>query len=1099
MEEKARLKRRHFRATTYKWTDVNLRELRGSLLPVILKSMNSPCTAGFFLLLSAFAAEAAFFGSASAKDPSKLSYQKDVLPLLRKYCYDCHSDGIKKGGVEFDSHKSHADLLADRKLWNQTLLNVRSRVMPPEDRKKQPTLNEREVIQAWIDFEVFKADPKNPDPGRVTIRRLNRTEYNNTIRDLVGVNFRPADDFPADDAGYGFDNIGDVLSMPPLLLEKYLTAADKILGQAIMVSPVSNARGTHLDPKLLAGPVETYVGATGNMRMFTKGSASMRFNTLKSGEHWFRVLAAERISGQETARMEVRVDGNVVKTASVNGTLESPTLVEFEARLNAGSHMLSFALLNPQDGPAGTGTKYSRGLAIEKIEFYDMSETTAPDRSKAQRIAARQFKGGNDTTNPDAPRRVSGTRPITAKFSVARAGEHRLRISTQTRYVAPETTRMEIRLDGKLTNTIEVRGDPDLAHVAELPVQLSAGTHELSLGLANPHTTPKDQRGRSQTRAFAVEWVEILEPKPNAVIRLLPDLLFVGYNAKQLGDGWVSLNSVEEDDVAFDFVAPRDGEYSLRTLAWAKSADSNAMVLTFQRDNQTLRQVKVEADETAPQHYEAKFRLPAGKHRLRVVVLRDKTGLSPERAAVWKSGKDQKGAVHVRHLEVEGPPEAAAEMLPETHRRIFFKRATKDTEPQVASEVIGAFAKRAYRRPVTAAEVARLVKVYDFARKNGESFEVGVAQSLKAVLVSPSFLFRGELQPEPDNPKSVHAVNEFALASRLSYFLWSSMPDTELFSLAERGQLRANLETQVRRMLKDPKSRALVENFAGQWLQLRNLAVLQPDRKLFPNYDAKLRTAMQRETELLFETVLREDRSVFEFLTADYTFVNERLAKHYGISGVSGEEFQRVSLKGMPRVGVLTHASILTLTSNPTRTSPVKRGKWVLENLLATPPPPPAPNVPELDDQKQLSGTLRQRMEQHRANPNCASCHTKMDAIGFGLENFDAVGVFRAVDGGAAIDPSGQLGSAENFQGPMELAKLLATKKHDDFLRCMVEKMLTYALGRGLEYYDRPAVLAIADGLVKRKHAFSSLVLELVTSVPFQKRRGEGDAHVAIR
>jgi len=1055
--------------------------------------------AGLVLLVVAPAASGAFFGSPSAKDPAKLSYQKDVLPLLKKYCFDCHADGAKKGGVAFDTHRSHADLLGDRKLWEQSLINIRSRAMPPEDKKKQPTLAERELLQSWIDYEVFKCDCKNPDPGRVTLRRLNRAEYNNTIRDLIGVNFRPADDFPADDAGYGFDNIGDVLSMPPVLLEKYLTAADKILAQAIVIPPTPRVRVTRLDPKVLEGPAETYVGATGTMRMITKGAATMRFTTTKTGEHRLRILAAERISGQESARMEVRVDGNVVKTMSVNGTLESPTLVEFTVALKPGSHTLAFGLLNPHDGPAGTGSKYSRGLAIEQIELLEPPDGIELARPTAQRIAARQLKGGNSTTSPDAPRRVSGTTPLTAKFSVARAGEHRLRLSTQTRHVAPEQTKMEIRVDGKAVKTIDVRGDPDLSHVAELPVQLSAGTHELSMALVNPYSTPKDSKGRSQTRAFAVEWVEVVEPTPNAVLRLLPDLLLVGYNAKKQGDGWVALNSVEEDDVAFDFSTAREGDYFLRTLAWAKPTGSNAVVLTFMRDAQILQQVKVEADESAPQHYEAKFRLPAGKHHLRVVVLRDKTGLSPEDAAKSLTGKPQKGTVNVHHLELEGPPEAAAEMVPETHRRIFLKRATKDTEPQVAREVIGTFAKRAYRRPVTPAEVERLMKLYELGKKNGETFEGSVQQALKAVLVSPHFLFRGELQPEPDNPKAVHLVNEFALASRLSYFLWSSMPDAELFALAERGQLRKNLEAQVRRMLKDPKSRALVENFAGQWLQLRNLNIVQPDKKLFPTFDAKLRTAMQRETELLFESVLREDRSLFEFLTADYTFVNERLAKHYGIAGVTGEEFQRVSLKGTPRAGVLTHASILTLTSNPTRTSPVKRGKWVLENLLATPPPPPAHNVPELESQKELTGTLRQRMEQHRANPSCAGCHTRMDAIGFGLENYDAIGGFRTLDAGAPIDPSGELGAADKFKGPVDLANLLARQKKDDFIRCMVEKMLTYSLGRGLEYYDRCAMKEIADGLTKRRHTFSGLVLEVVNSVPFQKRRGEGDAHVAVK
>ena len=300
-------------------------------------------------------------------------------------------------------------------------------------------------------------------------------------------------------------------------------------------------------------------------------------------------------------------------------------------------------------------------------------------------------------------------------------------------------------------------------------------------------------------------------------------------------------------------------------------------------------------------------------------------------------------------------------------------------------------------------------------------------------------------------------------------------------------------------MLKDPKADALATRFLHQWLRLQDVGKVWPSNYLFPDFSKQLADDMVAETHRLFEHIVRSDLSPLELFTADYSFMNERLAKHYGLAGVTGEDFQRVSLKGQPRAGVLTHASILTLTSNPTRTSPVKRGKWVLENLLATPPPPPVPNVPELEQQKQLTGTLRQKMEQHRANPTCASCHTKMDAIGFGLENYDAIGAFRSQDAGAAIDPSGELSVAEKFQGPVDLAKLLATKKQEDYVRCLVEKLLTYSLGRGLEYYDRPAVKGIADGLAKRRHTFSGLVLEVVNSVPFQKRRGEGDAHVASR
>jgi hypothetical protein len=318
------------------------------------------------------------------------------------------------------------------------------------------------------------------------------------------------------------------------------------------------------------------------------------------------------------------------------------------------------------------------------------------------------------------------------------------------------------------------------------------------------------------------------------------------------------------------------------------------------------------------------------------------------------------------------------------------------------------------------------------------------------------------------------------------------MPDEELTSLAARKQLSPNLETQVQRMLKDPKAKALVENFAVQWLQLRNLQTVTPDPKLFPQFDDKLRAAMLKETELFFEAVMREDRNILDLIDADFTYVNERLARHYGIDGVYGDEFRRVSLAGKPRGGLLTQASILTVTSNPTRTSPVKRGKWVLEQILGTPPPPPPPNVPELatDEKAQLTGSLRQRMEQHRINPNCAVCHTNMDALGFAFENFDAVGAFRTNDGAFPIDPSGTLPDGKSFQGPAELKTMLKGKK-ELFSRCLTEKMLTYALGRGVESYDRPAVEAILAALARNDYRFSRLVLEIVQSEPFRLRRGK--------
>jgi hypothetical protein len=410
---------------------------------------------------------------------------------------------------------------------------------------------------------------------------------------------------------------------------------------------------------------------------------------------------------------------------------------------------------------------------------------------------------------------------------------------------------------------------------------------------------------------------------------------------------------------------------------------------------------------------------------------------------------------------------------------------------ETAREIIGAFARRAYRRPVTRTESDRLLRLFQMADQDGETFEASVKVALTAVLVSPHFLFRGELQPDPNDPGTVHPIDEFALASRLSYFLWSTMPDEELFGHAERKTLRKNLEFQVRRMLNDPRANALVDNFAGQWLQLRNIRLVAPDPKTFPDFDGALRDAMQKETELFFANIIREDRSVLEFLEANYTFVNERLARFYGIDQVVGDDFQRVSLKGTGRGGLLTQASILTVTSNPTRTSPVKRGKWVLDNLLDSPPPPPPPDVPELEEGGVLTGSLRQRMEQHRENPMCASCHARMDPIGFGLENFDGIGAWRQKEGEFAIDPSGKLVTGESFDGVADLKRILLKNKRDDFARCLTRKMLTYALGRGLEYYDKCAVDQIRRRLARNRYKFSTLILEIVKSTPFQMRRGE--------
>jgi hypothetical protein len=442
--------------------------------------------------------------------------------------------------------------------------------------------------------------------------------------------------------------------------------------------------------------------------------------------------------------------------------------------------------------------------------------------------------------------------------------------------------------------------------------------------------------------------------------------------------------------------------------------------------------------------------------------------------------------------------------MPEAIKKLFAEakaanQSKSDSKTKMARQIVAIFASRAWRRPAENSEVDKVMTLYSSAQKDGLSFEASVKLAMKAVLVSPYFLFRGEIQPDPNNPESVHPIDEYALASRLSYFLWSSMPDQELTDLAAHKKLRSQLDAQVRRMIASPKASAFVENFAGQWLEIRNLKFVEPDRDQYPGFDENLRNAMLKETDLFFASILHEDRSVLDFLNANYTFVNNRLAKLYGMADVTGDEFQRVSLVGTPRRGVFTQASILTITSNPTRTSPVKRGKWVLEELLGTPPPPPPPVVPELkNDGQPVTGTLREQMVQHRADPTCASCHARMDPIGFGLENFDGIGAWRDKEGEFAIDSSGKLVSGETFNGPAELSGILATAKRDFFVRCLTEKMITYALGRGTEYYDRAAIEKITADLAKNQYKISTLILDVVKSLPFQMRRGEGE-HFAAR
>ncbi|MCA1595507.1 MAG: DUF1592 domain-containing protein, partial [Chloroflexi bacterium] len=701
-----------------------------------------------------------------------------------------------------------ASVLAEADVWEKVRMNVASGHMPPTG-MPAPAPGTKALLLNWIDSTFSQANCKLPDPGRVTVRRLNRVEYDNTIRDLTGLDLHLSDDFPSDDVGYGFDNIGDVLSLSPMLMEKYMNAAEVIAEKAIALP----------DPA-------------------------------------FRTT---RFSAQE-------IDGGA-----------------------------------PYDATDG-------------------------------RILASEGE-------------------VTVAFNFPKDGDYRLGVRAFGQQAGPDPARMTLRLDGKDLKTVDVPEVEAKPGNFSADVTVTKGKHTFAAAFINDYYNEKD-------------------PNPN-------------------------------------------------------NRDRNLVV----------------------------------------------NGMS-----------------------IAGPLGLQAH-LPESHLRILFPRPPKMRRDVYIRQVLERFATRAYRRPATDAEVDRLAKCVQLADVEGDSFERGIQLAVEATLVSPQFLFRVEMDPDPKNSKDIHPLNDYELASRLSYFLWSSMPDDELFDLAKAGTLHdpAVLSAQVKRMLSDPKSDALVTNFTGQWLELRNLSNINPDPARYPQWNDTLRRSMRRETELFFQSIMKDDRSILDFIDGKYTFVNAPLANLYGIPGVTGSEFRRVSLQGSERGGILSQASILTVTSNPTRTSPVKRGKFVMEQLLGTPVPPPPPNIPTLSDDKKgavLVGTFRQRMEQHRKNPACASCHRLMDPIGFGMENYNPIGAWRTNDGKLPIDSSGTLADGRKFHGPAELRALLVNNK-DQFARSLSEKMLTYALGRGLESYDRCSL----DGIVKQvrsgQYHFSSLIAAVVDSPPFRERRGE--------
>lgn len=739
-------------------------------------------------------------------------FSSSILPVLKQYCYSCHAAGKKKGDVTLEPYISLATVRADAKTWRSISDVVAQGAMPPEN-KPQPTEAQRGALIKWIDDAVNWIDCTKPrDPGRVAIHRLNRNEYNNTIRDLVGVDFSPAADFPADDTGYGFDNIADVLSMSPLLVEKYLNAAEEIMNRAVTdLSPPKPAVARYMGNQFKAEVGIATDGGAWNLS--TNGQITRRHDIPTDGEYEIRIRAWQDPFGNEPAKLTVRLDGEDLRTFEVPSLRAKPGVYSIRRKLTAGAHRFACAYIN----------------------------------------------NVVDNKNPDPKK----------------------------------------------------RGDRNL---------------------------------------------------------------------------------------------------------------------------------------------------------------------------------------YVEKLEIEGPFNAKPPEPSPSHKRLFFVMPGPTlTEDAAACQILDRFASRAFRRPVQREEIDRLMKVFTAVKADGEKFEGAIKSAATAVLVSPHFLYRIEIDPK-DKPGQVHPISNHELATRLSYFLWSSMPDDELFALAAKNTLHMPfiLDGQIRRMLKDPKASALVSNFLGQWLELRNLDSHTVDPQRFPAFDDKLKSAMKRETEAFFEHIIREDRNILELLDADYTFVNGRLADLYGIKGVRGDDFVKVDLKGTGRGGVMTQASILTLTAMPTRTSPVKRGVFVLENILGTPPPPAPADVPALADKPKDEATapLRERLAKHRADPTCSSCHMRMDGIGFSLENFDPIGRWRDKEGPFPIDNEGELTGGRKLKGSRGLRELLVGRK-TEFTRCLSEKMLIYALGRGIENEDRCTIKEIGEKLDKNGHKFSTLVSEIVKSDAFMKRKSK--------
>ena len=665
-------------------------------------------------------------------------------------------------------------------------------------------------------------------------------------------------------------------------------------------------------------------------------------------------------------------------------------------------------------------------------------------------------------------------------------------------------------LEGELDHNAAAHPNPGAPGVHRLnKAEYSNAVRDLlGLDLDNAAGLPADDSGYGFDNIGAVLTVSPLHMEKYvsnarriarlAVGTLRPSASVAKYKAEiPQGDSLDALPVNERGEVLVNHYFPFDAEYSvLVRVRGNPAAGLPPPKLDVRLDGRRVKLIDASIDTAeanqGTRNFELRMPLKAGPHKIGAGFLSESAKLELGGAAGRGNASPPPNTVSVEYVSIGGPysPDGPGET--ESRRRIFLCRPKSgEAEEPCARQILTSLARRAYRRPVSAADTDPLLKLFAAGRADGGSFDSGIEMALSGILVSPEFLFRVEKAPATVAKGAAYHLPDLDLASRLSFFLWSSIPDDQLLSLAERGKLHdpGVLEAQVKRMLADPKANALVENFAGQWLRLRNVADWKSDAEKFKDVDESLRNTFARETELFFENIVHQDRSILDFIDADYTFLNERLARYYGIPGVRGSYFRRVTLKTPDRGGILTQASVLMVTSYPTRTSPVLRGKWILESILDAPPPPPPPNIPPLADSANDSAkSLRETFEKHRANPACASCHARLDPLGFSLENFDAVGRYRAEEGGSPVDASGNLPDGTAIDGIVGLKKLLLARR-DEFVEGFASNLLTYALGRGLEYYDQPVVRTIRRQAAAHDYRFSSIVLGIVNSVPFEMRR----------